>query len=116
MGRTVAVALCTVVGFTLVACSTMTYKPGPLSNSTPCGVLNADQSAGDSEDITDYLQIANPYLANDAVDVQIQGEMDILPDLLGECQNSPAELLSAAYNKALDRSLAPSSTSEAPAG
>jgi hypothetical protein len=78
------------------------YQPGPLTDSTACGVLNADQAGGDTGDIDTYVRHANPYLAGDALQVQYQAELNVLPSLLGECQANPSELLSAAYSKALD--------------
>lgn len=115
--RVLLSAFMAVIGISLLAaCSQKSdYQPGSLSNSTPCGVLNADQSAGDSTDITNFILASNPYLAaNGDVRVQIQGEMDVLPHLLGECQNHPDELLAAAYNKAVSASLTPQQTSTMP--
>lgn len=75
------------------------YQPGPLADSTACGVLTADQAAGDTGDIDRYLRAADPYAAILGVEVQI--EADRLPRLLGECQDHPDEVLSAAYDKAV---------------
>lgn len=111
MARLVSVLLALAAGVVLAACSSQPqYKPGPLANSTPCGVLNADQAAGDTADIDNYVLAANPYLADQPLQVQIQGEMDIMPSLLGECQNEPSELLTAAYNKAQEKSLSETPT------
>lgn len=108
LGLTITAALCVLLALT--SCSSVQYKPGPLSNSTPCGVLNADQAGGDHTDITDFVQSANPYLAGDPLNVQIQGEMDVLPNLLGECHDNPAELLAAAYEKAQNEFLSATPT------
>lgn len=104
MNRTAAgllVAAATLL--TLTACG-KSYSPGPLINSTACGVLTADQSAGDTADIGTFVQGANPFTAGDDITTQFQAEANVLPDLLGECQGHPSEVLSAAYDNALSAS------------
>lgn len=118
-GRVIAIAtLALLAALTLAACgsSPPTYSPGPLADSTACGVLTADQDAGDHADITRYVTGANPYLAGDSLQVQTLAEMNVLPGLLGECQSNPAEVLSAAYDKALASSPAVASSTDGDPG
>jgi hypothetical protein len=105
--------LALLAALTLAACGS-SYSPGPLANSTACGVLTADQSAGDTADINTFVQGENPFTAGDSADVQSLAEANVLPGLLGECQNHPAEVLSAAYNNALAASPALASSAPAP--
>jgi hypothetical protein len=94
----------------LVGCGSNDYDPGPLANSTACGVLTADQAGQDSADIDAYVQAANPYLAGLSPEAQGIAVADVLPVLLGECQAHPDELLSAAYSNAQSASLATTDT------
>lgn len=84
------------------------YQPGPLTNSTPCGVFNADQAAGDSGDVDTFMQSSMPAVPGVSFEAQINVELEDLPPLVTECRSNPSELLSAAYNKAVEAAMSSS--------
>lgn len=93
-----------IIGLVLAACGT-SYEPGPVTDSTACGVVNADQAGGDNTDITNYLNSGPSVLdTTSAIGIEAQMNLDLqeLPVLLRECAAHPSELASVAKSVAID--------------
>lgn len=90
-------------GVALTAVATGVAQPGPVTNSTSCAVVNADNADGDQLDVANYLNAMFPLPATSMVAVEAQTDVELqeIGPFDQACSQNPDELAVAAWEHAV---------------